>query len=29
VKRGQLDRNLFDIFLGARVWSLVQRGDRK
>ncbi|HWO24595.1 MAG TPA: HD domain-containing phosphohydrolase [Kofleriaceae bacterium] len=29
VRRGQLDRNLFDIFLGARVWSLVQRGDRK
>jgi HD-GYP domain-containing protein (c-di-GMP phosphodiesterase class II) len=25
VRRGQLDRNLFDIFLGARVWTLVQR----
>jgi HD-GYP domain-containing protein (c-di-GMP phosphodiesterase class II) len=25
VARGQLDRNLFDIFCGARVWTLVQR----
>jgi HD-GYP domain-containing protein (c-di-GMP phosphodiesterase class II) len=29
VKRGQIDRNLFDIFVGARVWSLVQKSDRK
>jgi HD-GYP domain-containing protein (c-di-GMP phosphodiesterase class II) len=28
VKRGQLDRNLFDIFLGARVWALTARDAR-
>ncbi|HWU87380.1 MAG TPA: HD domain-containing phosphohydrolase [Kofleriaceae bacterium] len=28
VKRGQLDRNLFDIFCGARVWALTSRDDR-
>ena len=29
VKRGQLDRNLFDIFCGARVWTLTSRDDRR
>lgn len=28
VKRGQLDQHLFDVFVGARVWSLTTRGDR-
>ena len=28
VKRGQLDANLFDVFLSARVWAITQRGGR-
>ncbi len=29
VKRGQLDAELFDVFVGARVWALTQREDKK
>ena len=29
VQRGQLDRNLFDIFCAARVWTLAQKSERK
>ncbi len=29
VKRGQLDTELFDVFVGARVWALTQREDKK
>jgi HD-GYP domain-containing protein (c-di-GMP phosphodiesterase class II) len=29
VKRGQLDQDLFDVFVGARVWALTNRGDRR
>jgi len=29
VKRGQLDANLFEVFVGARVWALTTRDDRK
>ena len=28
VKRGQLDHELFDIFLGSRVWALTSRDDK-
>jgi HD-GYP domain-containing protein (c-di-GMP phosphodiesterase class II) len=27
VKRGQLDADLFEVFVGARVWALTSRGD--
>jgi hypothetical protein len=27
VKRGQLDSDLFEVFVGARVWALTTRGD--
>ena len=27
VKRGQLDSELFDVFVGARVWSLTTKSD--
>ena len=26
VRRGQLDVDLFDVFVGARVWALTSRG---
>ncbi|HEU0029252.1 MAG TPA: HD domain-containing phosphohydrolase [Kofleriaceae bacterium] len=29
VKRGQLDADLFEVFIGARVWALTARDDRK
>jgi HD-GYP domain-containing protein (c-di-GMP phosphodiesterase class II) len=29
VKRGQLDADLFEVFVGARVWALTTRDDRK
>ena len=28
VKRGQLDTELFDIFIGSRVWALTSRDDK-
>ena len=28
VKRGQLDADLFEVFVGARVWTLTTRSDR-
>jgi response regulator RpfG family c-di-GMP phosphodiesterase len=28
VKRGQLDSDLFEVFVGARIWALTTRGDR-
>jgi HD-GYP domain-containing protein (c-di-GMP phosphodiesterase class II) len=29
VKRGQLDADLFEVFVGARVWALTNRGDAR
>jgi HD-GYP domain-containing protein (c-di-GMP phosphodiesterase class II) len=29
VKRGQLDSDLFEVFVGARVWALTNRGDNR
>lgn len=29
VKRGQLDAELFEVFVGARVWTLTHRGDSR
>jgi HD-GYP domain-containing protein (c-di-GMP phosphodiesterase class II) len=29
VKRGQLDADLFEVFVGARVWALTTRGDAR
>jgi HD-GYP domain-containing protein (c-di-GMP phosphodiesterase class II) len=29
VKRGQLDSELFEVFVGARVWALTTRGDSR
>ena len=29
VKRGQLDSELYEVFVGARVWALTHRGDNR